>query len=188
METSVGDSRVQQSSIVQGEASSSGVASGSDCCWCITALLIPSDSYVGEDQLDWAILAVSGARSLTSYPGRCRRSARRRVTWSGRPAPHFHLARARPRSDILRRRAPRQRTLAGNRRCSAGVGEGDLVQKQANLQSELDQLRATQEERRPTVERILENKWRASFVNSASQLPARCSLRSASNSPKALTS
>ncbi len=40
---------------------------------------------------------------------------------------------------------------------AAGMGDGDLAQKQVELQTELDQLRAIQDERRPTVERILEH-------------------------------
>lgn len=123
----------------------------------IAALLIPSDSYVGDKQLDWAILkAVSGeqfdlvsweiqaisqkARDLVLPPG---------ATLSPREEHDLVLA----YFGDVRRGNELSRAIED---AAAGVGEGDLVQKQAELQSELDRLRATQEERRPTVERIIE--------------------------------
>ena len=123
----------------------------------ITILLIPSDSYVGEDALDWAILsAVSGERfDLVAWE---MQAIGQKVHDQVRP-PGASLSPLEEHDLVLeylkdvRRVSELSRAIED---AAAGMGEGDLAEQQVELQRELDQLRAVQEERRPTVERILE--------------------------------
>ena len=123
----------------------------------ITILLIPSDSYVGEEALDWAILsAVSGEHfDLVSWE---MQAIGQKVRDLVKP-PGASLSPLEEHDLVLEymKVVRRVNELAGAiEKAAAGIGEGDLAQKQVELQRELDQLRAIQEDRRPTVERILE--------------------------------
>ena len=124
----------------------------------ITSLLVPSDGYLGEKRLEWAILsAVSGERfDLVSWE---LQAISQKVRDRVRP-PGATLSAEEERDLVLeymrgvRRSNELSRALKD---AAAGMGDGDLAQKQVELQTELDQLRAIQDERRPTVERILEH-------------------------------
>lgn len=123
----------------------------------ITSLLIPRDGYAGEDRLDGAILsAVSGERfDLISWEtqaiGQKMRDLVRRPGASLSPSEEHDLV------IEYMRGVRRGNELSGAiEDAAAGMGDGDLAQKEVDLQHELDQLRTIQEERRPTVERILE--------------------------------
>jgi len=123
----------------------------------VTGLLIPRDSYAGEDGLEWAILsAVSGERfNLVSWEIQ---AIGQKLRDTVRP-PGATLSQSEEQDLVIeymkgvRRASELSRAIKD---AAAGMGEGDLAQKQVELQRELDQLRMTQEERRPTVERILE--------------------------------
>ncbi len=123
----------------------------------ITSLLIPRDSYAGEGRLEWAILsAVSGERfNLVSWEIQAIGQKVRDVV---RP-PGATLLPSEEHDLVLdymmgvRRINELARAIEN---AAAGMGEGDLAQRQVDLQRELDQLRTIQEERRPAVERILE--------------------------------
>ncbi len=123
----------------------------------ITSLLIPSDGYVGEGRLNWAILsAVSGERfDLVSWE---MQAIGQKVRDLVRP-PGAALSPDEEHDLVLEYMSGVRRSneLSGAiEDAAAGVGGGDLVTKQAELQNELDQLRVSQAARRPAVERILE--------------------------------
>jgi len=118
----------------------------------VTGLLIPRDSYAGEDGLEWAILsAVSGERfNLVSWEIQ---AIGQKLRDTVRP-PGATLSQSEEQDLVIeymkgvRRASELSRAIKD---AAAGMGEGDLAQKQVELQRELDQLRMTQEERRPTV-------------------------------------
>jgi len=123
----------------------------------VTSLLIPRDSYAGKDGLDWAILsAVSGERfNLVSWEIQAIGQKVRDLVRS----PGATLSPTEEHDLVLEymKGVRHVNELSGAiEDAAAGMGEGNLAQKQVELQRELDQLRTIQEERRPTVERVLE--------------------------------
>lgn len=123
----------------------------------ITALVIPSNGYAGEGGLDWAIMsAVSGERfNLVSWEMQAIGQKMHDLIKS----PGASLSPLEQHDLVLEymKGVRHVHELTGAiEDAAAGMGEGDLAQKQAELQRELDQLRAIQQERRPAVERILE--------------------------------
>lgn len=120
-------------------------------------LLIPSDGYLGEARLEWTILnAVSGERfDLAPWEVQAIGQKVRDLVH----APGATLPPQEQHNLVLAymRDVRRVDALSGEiEAAAAGMGGGNLAQKQMDLQGELDQLRDVQEERRPTVERILE--------------------------------
>lgn len=123
----------------------------------LLTLLIPSDGAVGAARGDAAIdRAVSGERfNLAAWEvqavGQKARDAIRQ--------PGSGLSPEEERDLVLgyMQDVGRVAQLARDiEAAAAGVGEGDLAQKQANLAAELEQARGRMESNRPAVERILE--------------------------------
>lgn len=123
----------------------------------LVVLLVPSDGYLGAARQDLVINQAVGGRQFNLAAWELQAVAQKMRDVATRPGDGLTPQQEHDLVVGYMRGVGKASDLADKiEAAAAGVGTGDLAQKKADLERQLEELRARQAQNRPAVERIIE--------------------------------
>lgn len=123
----------------------------------VTVLLVPSEGYLGEARQELVINRAAGGRQFNLVAWEVQAIEQKARDAFSRPGDGLNPEQEHDLVVSYMGGIGHVNNLANQiEAAAAGIGEGDLAQKKADLERELETLRGQQAENRPAVERIIE--------------------------------